>query len=151
MIHHPILLAIGTGRETRMADAIRLIAGVLIEDAALGVLAPVLDVHGVVAHELELAQAVVAIVRPGCRVNDEILAGVRVRELFGAFVGGEAVVEGAAVGGLFPGFRGHAEDLALGEVGAYGPGVFHWVWHISLTGRVRWVGRGRGVFTFGYA
>ena len=132
MIHNPILLAIRTRRETRMAHAIRLLARVLIEDAPLRVLAPVLHVHRVVAHELQLAEAVVAVVGARSGVDDEVLARLRVRELLGPFVGGEARVGRAAVGGFFPGLVGHGEDLAGCEVGGDGPGVGHWGWWVSV-------------------
>ena len=125
MIHNPILPAIRTRREAGMTDAIRLRRRVLVKHAALRVLAPVLHVHRVVADELEQAEAVVAVVGPGSRVDDEGLAGLRVCQLLGAFVAGEADVKGAAVGRLFPGLVGDAEDLAGGEVGGDSPGVGH--------------------------
>ena len=112
MIHDPILGAVRTRREARVPDPVRLLDGVLIKDAAGRGLAPVLHVHRVVAHELELAEAVVAVVGARGGVDDEGLARLRVRELFGPFVGGEAHVQGAAVGRLFPGLVGDGEDLA---------------------------------------
>ena len=112
MIHDPILAAIRTRRETRMPDPIRLLQRILIKHAPLRILAPVLHVHRVVAHEFELSKAVVAVVAARGGVDDEILPRLRVRELFGAFVAGEADVQRAAVRGFFPGFGGGGEDLA---------------------------------------
>ena len=54
MIYDPILTPIWTCRKTRMSDPIRLLHGILVEDAALCILAPVLHVHGVIADELKL-------------------------------------------------------------------------------------------------
>ena len=90
-----------------------------------------MHVHRVVADELELSEAVVAVVAARGGVDDEVLPGLRVCELFGAFVAGEAHVLRAAVGGFFPGFGGDGEDLAGGEVGGDGPGVGHCDWVIS--------------------
>lgn len=106
-----------------MTHTIGLIASVLVEDAAFVVLAPILRVHRIVAHELQLAEAVVPVVRTGGAVDQEGLVGGWVGELLRAFVGAEALVEGAAVRRLFPGVGGHADDLALGDVGGDGPWV----------------------------
>lgn len=143
VVHDPVLAAVRAGREARVADAVRLLLRVLVEDAAVVVLLPVLRVHRVRADELELAEAVVPVVAAGGAVDDEFLAGVRVGELLGAFVGGEAVVLAPTVGGLFPGvFRGGdlrtgvsvawlwvesgaAYDLSVGQVRGHGPGVAH--------------------------
>ena len=125
MVHDPILAPVGARRETRVPHAVRLRRRILIEHAPLGILAPVLHVHGVVADEFELAEAVVAVIGAGGAVDDKGLVGFGVGELFGAFVGGEADIEGAAVGGLFPGLVGNAENLAFGEVGGDGPGIVH--------------------------
>lgn len=70
-----------------MTHAVRFLGRILVKHAPLGVLSPVLDIHGIRANELELAEAVVAIVRPSGGVNDEVLAGLRVNELFWSFVG----------------------------------------------------------------
>ena len=103
MINDPILPSIGTGGKTRMTHSIRLLQRVLIENRSLDRFAPVIDVHGVLAYELELAETVVAVVGAGGRVD---YVGsvwvVRVGELLGGFVGGETVVGRPAVGGLFP-------------------------------------------------
>lgn len=48
-----------------------------------------------------------------------------VGELLGPFVGGEAIVTGAAKGRLFPGVFWRGDDLALGEGGGYGVWVLH--------------------------
>lgn len=102
MVDDPVLRAIGAGSETSVADAISLLRGVLVEDAAFVVFLPVTWVHGVWADEFELAEAVVAVVAAGGGVDDEFLACFGVGELLGAFVGGEAVVFAATVGRLFP-------------------------------------------------
>jgi len=86
VIHDPALLPIRTRREARVANAICLVGRVLVEDAALVILAPVLHVHGVIADELELPEAVVAVVGAGGGVDDEVLAGLRVDQLFGTFI-----------------------------------------------------------------
>lgn len=95
-----------------------------IKHGSLGRLAPVVDVHWVRADELEEAETVVGVVGAGGGVGEEGLrCVVGVGELLGRFVGGEAVVGGAAVGGFFPGERGDGEGGALGEGGQCGPGV----------------------------
>lgn len=125
MINNPVLLPIRALREARMPHTVRVLQRVLVEDAAVVVLAPVLHVHGILADELQLAEAVVAVIGTRGGVDDELLARVRVRELLGPFVGGEAVVDGAAVGRLLPCVFRDAEDHALGKVGGHSPGVGH--------------------------
>lgn len=126
MINNPVVLPIRTRREAGVPDSIRLIRRVLVKHAAGVVLAPILHVHRVVAHELELTKTVVAVVGVAGGVDNEGLAGAGVGELLGAFIGGELVVEGAAVGRFFPGVGGDAKDLTVGEVGCDGVGVGHW-------------------------
>lgn len=108
MIHHPVLASIGTPHKTCMTDTVRHLQCILVKDAAFVVLSPVLVIHWVRADELEEAEAVVAVVGARGGVDDEVLAGGRVDELLGSFVGGEIVVEGPAVGGSFPGIVGNA-------------------------------------------
>ena len=110
-----------------MTHAISLRRRVLVEYATLSVLAPVLHVHWVIADKFKLPETVVAVVGARGGVDDEILASLGVRELLGAFVGGKAGIEGAAVWGFLPRLVGGAEELALGEVGGDGPGVVHWM------------------------
>ena len=70
-----------------MTNAIRFFQCILIEDAALVVLAPVLGVHWVSTNKFKLAEAIVAIVRASGRVDDEGLIRGRVCELLGTLVG----------------------------------------------------------------
>ena len=127
VIHNPILTAVSDSCETRINHAISLRRRVLVEYATLSVLAPVLHVHWVIADKFKLPETVVAVVGARGGVDDEILASLGVRELLGAFVGGKAGIEGAAVWGFLPRLVGGAEELALGEVGGDGPGVVHWM------------------------
>jgi hypothetical protein len=106
-----------------MADSVRLLAWVLVEDAAFVVFAPVLRVHGVVADELELAEAVIAVIGACGAVYYEVLTCIWICELLRSFVGGEAVIYGAPEGCLFPRVGRDGDYLALGKVRRYGVGV----------------------------
>lgn len=99
-----------------MTNAVSALECVLVKDAAFVVFLPVLVIHRVVADELELSEAVVAVVGPCGRVDDELLACLWVRELLGSFVGAEANVFCPAVRRLLPGVCRHAENLAFREV-----------------------------------
>lgn len=114
MIHDPILHPIRTLRKTRMSNSVRLVPRVLVKDTPLIILPPVLHVHGIITDKLELTEAIITAVGPRGGVDYECLAGSGVCELFRSLVGGEADVEGAAVGGLFPRVGWHAEDLTGG-------------------------------------
>ena len=102
VVDNPVFSTVRAGSETGVAHAISLFHGILVEDAAFVILLPVSWIHGVGTDEFELAEAVVAVVAAGGGVNDKFLACLWVGELLRAFVGGEAVVFAAAVGGLFP-------------------------------------------------
>lgn len=86
MVDDPVLAAVGRGGEAGVADAVRLLQRVLVEDAAFVVLLPVLRVQRVGADEFQLAQTVVAVVAAGGGVDDEFLAGFWVGQLLGPFV-----------------------------------------------------------------
>lgn len=96
MINNPVLRAIRALCKTGVPHAYSRGKLVLVKDATV-VLNPVLCVHGVFSDQLELAETVICIVGAGGGVDDEVLAGGRVDELFWGFVGGEADVEGTAV------------------------------------------------------
>ena len=108
-----------------MPNTIRVLRAVLVEHATRIVFDPGAGIHGVGADELEQPEAVVCLRGARGGVDDEGLVGGGVGELFGAFVGGEAVVYSAVVRGLFPPVRGYADDAALGEGAGDGPGVGH--------------------------
>jgi len=110
MVNDPVFVAIGTGGETSVADAVRLFLGVLVEYTALVVLLPVLCVHRIWANQFKLSEAVVAVVAPRSRVDDKFLPGFWVRKLLRAFVGGETIVFPAAIWSLFPGVLGDTES-----------------------------------------
>lgn len=116
MIHDPILAPIRTLCEARMSDSIRLLQRVLVKHTPLVVFTPVLRVHGVLADEFELAETVVPVIGSSRAVDEEVLPRFGIDELFGSFVGAETDVKGAAVGCLFPGVRGRADDGAFAEV-----------------------------------
>lgn len=86
MVHDPVFASIRTGSEASVAHAVSLFRRVLVEDAAFVVLLPVARVHGVLADEFELTEAVVAVVAASGGVDDEFLACFGVCELLGAFV-----------------------------------------------------------------
>ena len=88
MIHNPVLCAIWTSREARVADAVGRVEVVLVEDASFVVFTPVLHVHWVVANELELAETVVTIVAASGGVDYEGLVRCWIGELLGPFVAG---------------------------------------------------------------
>jgi len=54
MVHDPIFLAIGAFRETGVANAVRLLLGILGENTAFGVLFPSRRTHRVVTNQLKL-------------------------------------------------------------------------------------------------
>lgn len=122
VVDNVVLGAVGAGGETSVTRAVDALKGVLVEDAAVAVLAPRLVLHGVVADQLEHAQTVKGRVDAGGRVNDKVLARGRVDELLGPLVSGQSGV-GAAVGHAFPGLVGHGDHAPVGEVGVDGPGV----------------------------
>ena len=116
MVNNPILAAIRTLCETGVSDSERFFLGVLVENTALVVLTPIGWVHWVITYELELAEAVVAVVAAGRAVDYECLAGGRVGELLRSFIRGQADVgegRGSAVGCLLPGIRGRADYGSL--------------------------------------
>jgi len=86
VVYEPILTFIRACGETSVAYAISLRGRVLVEHATLGILPPVLDVHGVIANELQLTETVVAVVRPRRRIDDKVLTGLGVHQLLGTFV-----------------------------------------------------------------
>lgn len=86
MIHDPVLSPVRTRCETRVANSVGLLKRVLVEDAALVVLAPVLGIHGIRSNKLKLSEAIVAVVGAGGGVNYECLVCVWVRQLFWALV-----------------------------------------------------------------
>lgn len=61
MIDDPVLGVVGRSGKGRMANTIRRLARVLIEDG-IWVLPPVAGIHWVVTNKLELAKAIVAII-----------------------------------------------------------------------------------------
>lgn len=123
MVHDPILAPIRARRKTRMADPIRALHRILIEHAPRRVFDPVLLIHRVRPHELQPAEAIVPVIRPCGRVDDEVLARRVVDELLRALVRREPVVELPAIGRFLPRLRGRADDLAVGEVAGDGPRV----------------------------
>lgn len=86
VIDDPVLRAVGAFCEAGVPDADGRGELVLVEDAAV-VLDPVLDIHRVLADQLELAEAVVCVVGACGRVDDEVLARGGVDELLWGFVG----------------------------------------------------------------
>lgn len=124
VVHNVVFGAVRAGGEAGVASAVDALVSILMEDAAVTVLAPRLILHGVVADQLEHAQAVKGGVDAGGRVNDKVLSRGRVDELLRPLVGGQSGV-GAAEGHAFPGLVGHGDDAAVGEIGIDGPGVGH--------------------------
>lgn len=125
MVHDPILLAVWRRREAGVPDPIRLLLRILVEDATLVVLSPIHDIHRVGAHELQLAEAIVAIVGACARVNDEVLIRLGIDQLLRPFVGRKSIVDRAAIRRLFPCIGRRADDLAIREVGADGVRILH--------------------------
>lgn len=123
MIRDPALLAIRTGREASMTDSVRSGLDVLSKDAVVIVLFPGTRVHGIVSHQFELTETVVAIIRPGSTVNEKVLTCRGVDELLWPFVARQSNVKRPAIWRLFPRVRGRADDLAIGEIGLDGPRI----------------------------
>jgi hypothetical protein len=109
VVNDPVLAAVRAGGETGVTNTVCFFLGVLVEYTAFVVLLPVLCVHRVWADKFELAKAVVSVVAPGSRVDDEFLPSLGVGELLRAFVGGETVVVSAAIWRLLPGVLGDAD------------------------------------------
>ena len=97
---------------------------VLIKDGEW-VLAPVAGIHRVVANQLELREAVIAVVGASGAVDDKGLASIRVGELLGAFIRRKTVVARAAKRCLLPRILRDRDDLALGEGRRDSPRVLH--------------------------
>lgn len=85
-----------------MTDTKRFFLCVLVKDATVVVFLPRCEVHGISTDQFELPEAVVAVVRAGGAVYDELLACGWVIELLGSLVGGETIVDGSVVGCFFP-------------------------------------------------
>lgn len=119
-----VLGAVRAGREAGVARAVDPGAGVLVEDAAGAVLPPGLVLHGVVADQLEQAEAVEGGIDPRGRVDDKLLARGPVDELLGPLVGGEAGV-GPAVGDALPRLVGDRDHAPAGEGRVDRPRVAH--------------------------
>lgn len=103
-----------------------LLQRILIKHTPLIILPPIPHIHRILANQLQQPQAIIPIITSCSGVDDKVLAGDWVDELFGAFVGGEArAVEGVgfSVGCHFPGVGGDGEDGAFGEVGGDCVGV----------------------------
>jgi len=107
-----------------MAHAVGSLGRVLEEDR-VRVFAPVGGVHGVGPGELELGEAVVAVVRAGGAVDEKVLAGGGVDELLWPFVGREALVAGPAKRRFLPVVAGGGQDLPLRQGRGDGVGVVH--------------------------
>lgn len=88
----------------------------MVKYAAQGVLPPVLDVCGVRAAKLELAEAVVVGVGAGGRVDDEALASLGIGELLRAFIRGQADVERTTVRRLFRFLIRDTQNLLSAEI-----------------------------------
>lgn len=125
VIHNPVFGAIRTLGEACMTNTIRLCLGVLVEDTPLVVLTPIGWVHWVITNELELAEAVVAVVRASCTVDYELLTCGGIGELLWAFVGGKTLVEGTTVRCLLPRVVRRTDDLAFSEVAFDSPRIRH--------------------------
>jgi hypothetical protein len=140
MINNPVLVAIGTLREASMTDTISFLERVLVEHTSVIVLTPGLRVHGILAYKFELAKTVVPVVATCCRVDDESLICLRVRELFWSFVRRQAIVDSPAERSLFPRVGRYGYDLTLGEIGDNSPGIAH-----LSNAEIGWPGRKGGV------
>lgn len=125
VVHDPILRAVRRSGETGMAHAVDLGVWVLIKHASGRVFLPGGRIHGVGADQFKLAETVIPVVAPGGGVDDELLAGGRVDELFGSFVGRQAHVDGAIVRRLLPRLVGPRDDGALAEWRRHRPWVRH--------------------------
>ncbi len=125
MVYNPILTPIRACGEAGVPHAVSLRRWVLVENATLSILAPVLNVHWVIANQLELTKTVVAVVGSRCGVDDKVLTGLGVDELLRGFIRGESHVEGTPLRCLFSSLVWDAQDLALGEVGGDSPRVVH--------------------------
>jgi hypothetical protein len=89
-----------------MANTKRFLLWILVEDTTIIILFPPFGVHGIIAHQLELAETVITVVGAGGAVDDELLTCGWVDELFWAFVGRKSVVDGTIVGCSFPSVGG---------------------------------------------
>lgn len=126
MIHNPVLCAVRTLDETCVSHPIRALGWVLIEDGIL-VFAPMRWVHGVtVRSEFKEAKAVIAIVRAGGAVNEELLTSAGVGELLRPFIATQSIIVSSAVRRLLPRQTRHRYDLPLGEGACYS------VWVLEL-------------------
>ena len=122
MIDDPILTPIWAGREARVSNAVCLIARVLIKDR-VRMLSPVAWIHGIIADKLQLCKAVVAVIRAGGAVDEEVLLRLGVDELLWPLIGRQAVVACAAERCLLPCVLWYRDDLAFGEGRGDGPGI----------------------------
>ena len=68
-----------------MANPVSMLESVLIEDAIIVVLPPILIVHGIFTYELQLPETVVPVIRSRGAIDDELLP-VWTGELLWAFV-----------------------------------------------------------------
>lgn len=119
VVNDPVLAAVWTGGETRVANAVCLFLGVLVEYATLVVFLPVLRVHWVWTDQLKLTEAVIPVVTSSGRVNDELLPGLWVGQLLWAFVRGETVIFPPTVGGLLPSVLWYTEEETNVSVGCH--------------------------------
>ena len=125
MIHNPILATIWTSREARVTNTIRGLKRILIEDAARRLLGPILRVHRVRPYKLQLAEAVIPIIRTRRAVNDEILVGFRIRELLRPLIRRKPIILLAPIRRLLPRLRRRRDNLPLRQIRRHSPRIRH--------------------------
>lgn len=124
VVDHIILGAVGAGREAGVTRGIHLRLGVLVKYTAVSMFAPGLILHGVVAHELEKAEAVERRIYTGGGVDDEGLVGLGVGQLLWALICSETGVW-STVRHSLPGFVRDRDDPPVGEVRVNNPRLRH--------------------------
>lgn len=124
MVDNIVLGSIRAGGEAGMTGSINPLNRVLVEDAAVAVLAPGLVLHRVVPYEFQQAKTVEGGVDAGGGVYDKVLASCGVGELLGTFIGGQAGVW-ATVGDTLPRLVGDGNDAPIFESCVDCPGVGH--------------------------
>ena len=108
-----------------MAYAVSMLESVLIEDAVLVVLPPILVVHGIVAYELQLSETVVPVIRSRSTVDDELLPGLEISQLLRAFIRAQPIILHPSVRRPLPRLSRDAQDLSFGDIAFDCPGIAH--------------------------
>ena len=108
-----------------MANPVSMFESVLIEDAIIVVLPPILIVHGIFTYELQLPETVVPVIRSRSTVDDKLLPGFKISQLLRAFIGAQPVVLHPAIWCSLPRLSRNTQDLPLGDIALDRPRVAH--------------------------